>query len=258
MPDDRDVLIGRRGTLQRQLNTHHKTLWHLEEQQALYGLSTPPHIAIGIEAEKESIQQIEAELAQIEAKLEGRSAGPVPAVAQPPTGETASRPTLSPPVKTDKPAQPTVFISYSHKDEAEKDELVSHLGVLQGEGLVDVWVDDRIGAGGDWAAGIDQAISQARVAILLVTKNFLNSKFILQTEVPRLLERRSRAGITVFPVIARSCAWRRVNWLAKMNVRPKNGDPVWREAGRYADDELAKIAEEVADIIEQASQAGLQ
>ncbi len=36
-------------------------------------------------------------------------------------------------------------------------------------------------------------------------------------------------------------------------VRPKDGQPVWREQGRHADEELAAMAEEVADIIEKAN-----
>jgi len=47
-------------------------------------------------------------------------------------------------------SNPTVFISYSHKDEEWKDRLVSHLGVLQQEGLLDIWEDRRIAAGDDW------------------------------------------------------------------------------------------------------------
>jgi hypothetical protein len=240
MPVDRDTLQGRWETLERQLKTHRKTLWHLEEQQAIYGISTPPHIAIGIEDEKEAIQNLEAELAEVKLRIERQPVHP-------------ERPASAGEETALAPLRPSVFISYSHKDEAEKEELVAHLGVLQGEGLVDVWVDDRIGAGRDWAGEIDRAIGRARVAILLITKNFLNSKFILETEVPSLLERRKGERLTVFPVIARSCAWRRVGWLATMNVRPKNGAPVWREGGRYVDDELAAIAEEVADIIGRAS-----
>jgi hypothetical protein len=34
---------------------------------------------------------------------------------------------------------PSVFISYSHTDKAWKDRLVTHLGVLQREGLIDPW-----------------------------------------------------------------------------------------------------------------------
>ncbi len=55
------------------------------------------------------------------------------------------------------------------------------------------------------------------------------------------------------PVIAKHCAWREIEWLAKMNVRPKGGEPVWREGGTYVDEELSIIAEEVAGIIKRAT-----
>lgn len=171
---------------------------------------------------------------------------------------TGSAATSSSPVPTKKvkpKPRPTVFISYSHKDEKEKEELVSHLGVLENEGLVDVWVDDEIVPGGDWYDDINQTISRAKVAILLITANFLNSQFIKNEEVPRLLERRRHEGLVVFPVIARPCAWSRVNWLTKLNVKPKNGTPIWRQGGRYVDEELALIAETVADILDRASEA---
>ena len=51
---------------------------------------------------------------------------------------------------------PSVFISYSHKDEVWKDRLATHLGVLQREGLLDTWDDRRIGAGDDWHEEIQQ------------------------------------------------------------------------------------------------------
>ena len=42
---------------------------------------------------------------------------------------------------------PSVFISYSRKDEEWKDRLVTHLGVLEQEGLLDLWDDRRIELG---------------------------------------------------------------------------------------------------------------
>jgi hypothetical protein len=144
--------------------------------------------------------------------------------------------------------QPSVFVSYSHKDENEKEALLTHLGGLQREGLITAWSDDQIGAGTDWAQAIDQALSQARVAILLVTANFLNSEFIIEKEVPALLARRKKGELTVFPVIARACAWKNISWLQQMNVRPKHGQPIWSNNGSHIDEGLAAIAEEVAQI----------
>jgi CheY-like chemotaxis protein len=142
-----------------------------------------------------------------------------------------------------------IFISYSHRDEAEKDRLVSHLGVLQQAGLVEVWNDDHINAGENWRTEINRAMSQAQVAVLLITANFLNSEFILQTEVPKLLQRRHHENLIIVPIIARACAWRAVGWLQEMNVRPKNGAPVWSGDELDVDEKLSVIVEEIVQLV---------
>jgi DNA-binding NarL/FixJ family response regulator len=147
--------------------------------------------------------------------------------------------------------KPLVFISYSHKDEVEKESLLTHLGVLK-PGLIDLWSDDALSAGDDWEHEITKAIGHAKVAMLLITANFLNSDFILREEVPKLLGRRKKDGLVVFPVIARYCAWSTIPWLRGMQARPKYGQPVWREQGAHVDEELARIAEEVAVIVAEA------
>jgi len=146
-------------------------------------------------------------------------------------------------------SQPIVFISYSSRDEREKDELLSHLGVLRNAGLVDLWSDDRIRPGSDWDQEIRQAISQANIAILLISANFLNSDFILNQQIPLLLSRREREGLIVFPVIAKACAWTAIAWLAKMQVRPGHKEPIWRDGGLHVDKELATIAGEISNIV---------
>jgi len=144
---------------------------------------------------------------------------------------------------------PTVFISYSHKDEAWKDRLMSHLGVLQHEGLLDLWDDRRIGGGEDWKKEIEKAMAKANVAILLVSADFLTSKFIRGTEVPTFLERRDEEGMHIFPIIVKPCAWKQVEWLSRMNLRPKDGKPLSGGNEHQIDTDLAAIAEEVAAII---------
>jgi hypothetical protein len=159
---------------------------------------------------------------------------------------TVSRPAVFP----ERVIKPLVFISYSHKDEQEKEALLTHMRVLeQGAGLINVWSDDRIAGGEQWESAIEEAIASAKVAVLLVSANFLTSDFITRREVPELLRRRVREGLRVIPVIARPCAWKRIDWLSAMNVRPKNGDPIWKGQS-CAEEELVKIAHEVATLVQ--------
>jgi formylglycine-generating enzyme required for sulfatase activity len=92
----------------------------------------------------------------------------------------------------------------------------------------------------------------------LISVNFLNSQFILKKEVPKLLARRQDAGLIVFPVLAKACVWTEVPWLTKINVRPKDNKPVWRQGGIHADDELALIVQEVASLIKEAQRKQAQ
>jgi len=92
-----------------------------------------------------------------------------------------------------------VFLSYSHVDETWKDRLSRHLAVLTEEGLLDAWDDRRIGAGADWEAEIRAAMDAAEVAILLISADFLTSRFVRDSEVPRLLQRRAKEGCASSP-----------------------------------------------------------
>lgn len=148
----------------------------------------------------------------------------------------------------------TVFIAYNLADEAEKEDLVTHLGVLQRQGLIETWTDDQSTPGVDKTSEMEEAINRAKVTILLITPNFLSSDFVSGEELKHILERRQTQAMILYPIIARPCAWKKVPWLARLRVRPRHEKPVWREGGRYVDEELAAIAEEIAEIREKAAQ----
>lgn len=146
---------------------------------------------------------------------------------------------------TEQTTRPRVFLSYSHRDEAEKEQLVTHLRGLQHDGI-ELWVDDHLSGGEAWEAAILERIRQVRVAVLLVTPHFLASDFIRCTELPALEEASRRGGLTLFPIIARHCAWREVPWLQAMQVRPKHGEPVWGRGRTGVDRTLADLSREIA------------
>ena len=149
-------------------------------------------------------------------------------------------------------SKPTVFVSYSHRDREWKDRLVHHLEVLEREGLLDVWEDNRIAAGANWRQEIEQAIAKAKVAVLLVSVDFLRSDFIRKTEVPEFLERRKAEGLHVFPVITRSCTWEKVQEIASIQARPRDGRALASFRGDRRDQELAEIAREILRLVDVA------
>jgi len=119
-----------------------------------------------------------------------------------------------------------VFISYSHKDEEFKDDLVTMLAGLQRQGLIDAWQDRRIEEGDEWFEGIQDAMNGCDLAILLVSQHFIASRFIQDDELPRLLQRRKDAGLRVVPIIVRPCKWQSEPALKGLQGLPKDGKAV--------------------------------
>lgn len=133
----------------------------------------------------------------------------------------------------------TIFISYSHADEAWKNEIQKHLSVLQVHGNLSIWDDRQIQTGDEWLSAIEAAINQARVAILLVSVDFLNSKFIKGEEIPRFLELRKARGLKIVPIILKPCAWKHVDWLASLQGAVRDNKPLASYTmGSYECDEV--------------------
>jgi tetratricopeptide (TPR) repeat protein len=126
--------------------------------------------------------------------------------------------------KTDKP---TVFISYSHKDEEWKDRLLPHLRMLELAGFdIDIWDDRDIDAGAQWFTDIKQAMDRAAVAVCLISADYLASDFCMKEEIPYLLGRRKRDGMALLAILVRPCLWEACHWLKDIQMLPRDGKSV--------------------------------
>jgi len=101
---------------------------------------------------------------------------------------------VAPKVQVTKP----VFISYSHKDAKWLEKLKQFLRPLEDQELIRVWDDTEIRPGSDWLDEIRKALESARVAVFLLTQNFLDSPFIREKELPVLIEAAKNRGCLIF------------------------------------------------------------
>jgi tetratricopeptide (TPR) repeat protein len=145
-------------------------------------------------------------------------------------------------------AKPTIFISYSHRDEEWKKLLRPHLKMLEQAGLdINIWDDRDIDAGAQWYNDIMEAMDRAAVAVCLISADFLASDFCTKEEIPYLLERRERAGMLLLPILVRPCAWKTALWLEKTQMLPRDGKSVTKDFKGNEDEVFALVAEIIFD-----------
>jgi serine/threonine protein kinase len=108
-------------------------------------------------------------------------------------------------------ARDQVFISYSHTDRAWLDRFKAMLAPLVRCKALVTWTDKDIGEGQGWRQDIDAAIDRSRAALLLVSAEFLASKFISEVELPKILEAKAGGDLNLYwvpvsPSLAESTA----------------------------------------------------
>ena len=115
-----------------------------------------------------------------------------------------------------------LFVSYCHQDRSFKNELEKHLAAAKRSGLIRVWHDGLIDGGGRWRRAIHEHLHSADVIILLVSADFLSSKYCWEVELKQALLRQERSEVPLIPVIVRPADWRDTA-LGEMQALPRDG-----------------------------------
>ncbi|MBE7381177.1 MAG: leucine-rich repeat domain-containing protein [Leptolyngbya sp. SIO1E4] len=127
-----------------------------------------------------------------------------------------------------------LFYSYSHRDEVLRDQLDTHLKILERQNLIQPWHDRRIDPGMDYATEIDDNLNQADIILLLVSADFISSKYCYEIELPQALQRHKSGEATVIPILLRPVDWQ-ASVLAKLNALPTN----WQAVTQWGDRDAA-------------------
>jgi hypothetical protein len=84
--------------------------------------------------------------------------------------------------------------------------------------MIDIWDDTRLSAGDKWREEIAQAITNCKVAILLISADFLASEFIAQNELPPLLRAARLDGVPILPVVVGACRFTKTPEVSQFQV----------------------------------------
>lgn len=106
-----------------------------------------------------------------------------------------------------------VFVSYSHVDLQYLNRLLIHLRPLERDGLIEIWADTRLRAGDLWKQEVEKALRRSAVAVLIISPDFLASEFIINNELPLLLQNEEQRGVRIVPIVVKPCRFARDNKL---------------------------------------------
>jgi hypothetical protein len=97
-----------------------------------------------------------------------------------------------------------LFYSYAHEDEELRKDLAKQLKLLERTGMISGWNDRDIDAGHEWRTAIDENIKLAKIILLLISPDFINSDYCWKMELAHALERHNRGTAVVIPVFLRA------------------------------------------------------
>jgi hypothetical protein len=115
----------------------------------------------------------------------------------------------------DKELRKDIFISYSHANEEFLTRLLLHLVPLKRHRGISAWSDREIAAGDQWETRIEEALRRCQVAVLLVSPDFLASRFINERELPPIEAAATKENVPILWLLVRPCLWKEFDFLRR-------------------------------------------
>jgi endonuclease/exonuclease/phosphatase family metal-dependent hydrolase len=136
-----------------------------------------------------------------------------------------------------------LFFCYAHENADVRQALDRHLDILEREGLVTTWYDGAIVPGTYWSDAIEENLRGADIVVLLVSKAFLDSRYIAEVEIRMALELHAARLSVPVPVLVEEVPEYEDLPLARFESLPYKAKPIadWDDPVRAVDDVVAGI-----------------
>ncbi len=114
-----------------------------------------------------------------------------------------------------------LFICYSHANENTVKHLIPSLKVLARRRHIAPWQDTDLVPGEDWDETIQERLSNARIILFLVSRDFLASHYISEKERPLAMRMCKERRAAVVPILLSPCSWQKEDFSVFENLPSK-------------------------------------
>ncbi len=143
---------------------------------------------------------------------------------------------------------PHVFISYAREDKQWLVDILNGINPLIRQNKIYVWTDENIKPGDKWEKEIQVAISDAKVALLLVSRDYLASEFINETELPYILKADSQERLKILWVLVGDCMWKETK-LKPIHSAIDPAEPLNTLSDGQKDKAIRKVCEAIQNAV---------
>jgi internalin A len=141
---------------------------------------------------------------------------------------------------------PRAFISYSKVDKTLLAAFKKRLSPLIGAKMLTLWDDSDIRPGEEWHPAIQHALGQAEVIFLLLSPDFLDTRYVLENELNIAMRRHESKEAVVIPIKLRKCHWDLFPFGALQGLPRKDG---WIDSDAKPDEVWYEVVDEIKDLV---------
>lgn len=141
-----------------------------------------------------------------------------------------------------------VFVGFAAEDRGWFERLQTHLRPYLRGRPVDLWEVGKVAAGRRWREELERALTTTRVAILIVSAEFLGSDVIVEQQLPRLLAAEEGEQLVILPLIAGACAFAESE-LEKFTPLNDPGRPLAKLRKAELSEELVRVARAIDGVL---------
>lgn len=149
-----------------------------------------------------------------------------------------------------------IFISYSHKDTPYLEVLKELLAPKIRDGTICFWDDNLLKPGNKWREKIEEELSSATIALLLVSDHYLASAFIAGKEFRPILDRAKNDGLRVAWMLLRPCLWKELK-IKEHHALHDTQKPLSELMPKKRKEEWIKICEKIVEMVKPPDSSSL-